>query len=373
MISRLRMITRRMVSVCLLQCIFLVSLLSCSQESALVGDQSRKQEKEFRLIQHDFIELVNSQDSIVYNVRNVGRAPVKLILLLKSDRSVLSVANRRSEIEFNYFYDSDIDTGLNGITFFEAQKSNETLMLFPVVTEEFPTFSLVQFNTQGKFTSLGTHTYSFSDFEKIGGEISDGNYTLRTIEDTVRVVLQSTPEMILSEVWFDEKGIDPDSEVEKTRVQSYLYDLDRDGREDELIVYRNESSNNEFSRDHFGLNVEIYRGTENGLVLWTENNHVIFPYNDNCVSEGFDDGLVINNNQIILYQQTCRDYYIVINAKSTFEVRNDQIILVEYQEEYFNKADHDEEIPTRNWTSSHFGTVKFGDINSELWRKLRGY
>lgn len=358
----------------LFQWIFLVSLLSCSQESALIVDRSGFGEDEFRLIQHDFIEICKSQDSIVYEVRNVGIASVKLVLLLEDERSVVSVANRRSEIQFNYFYDSDIDAGLKQIKFYEAQKANETLMLFPVTTEEFPTFNLVQFDSQGKLMNLGTHTYSFNDFEMVAEQIRAGNYALHKIDDTVRVVLQSTPEMVLSEVWLDEKEIDPvsDSEVEKSHVQSYFSDLDRDGREDKVIVYRNESLKYEFDRNHFGLKVEIYRGTENGLVLWTENNHVIFPFSDNCISEGFDR-FDINDNQIVLYQQTCRDYYILIQAKTTFEVRNEQIILVEYQEEYFNKADHKEEIPTRNWTSSDFEALKFEDINSELWRELRGY
>ncbi|MFK7786072.1 MAG: hypothetical protein AB8B56_13200 [Crocinitomicaceae bacterium] len=370
----MRVITLRNLKFFLFQWIFLVSLLSCSQESALVVDQQSNREDEYRRIQHEFVELFNSEDSIVYEVKNVQLAPVKLTLVFEGERSVVSVGNKKSDIKFNYFYDSDIDSGLKRIRFFEAQKPNETLMLFPVTTEEFPTFSLVRFDTQGKFTRLGTHTYSFDDFEMVAEQIHVGNYALRKMDDIVRVVLQSTPEMLLSEVWMDEEEIDhvTDSEIEKRPIQSYFSDLDGDGREDKMIVYRNESLDYEFSKDHFGLNVEIYRGTENGFVLWTENDHVIFPFFDNCISEGFER-IDISDNKITLYQQACRDYYILINAKTTFEVRNEQIILVEYQEEYFNKADHEEQIPSQNWTSSDFGTLKFEDINSELWRKLRGY
>lgn len=142
-------------SILLLQSLILVLLLSCSQKNHAVAEKSAKKDKEFSFIQHDFVETFNSEDSIVFEATKVGSPPIKLILILEGERSVVSVEKTRLEIDFNYYYDSDIEWGLKQIKLYKHKNSSEVLMLFPAVTEEFATYQVVKFNDTDKSFSVG--------------------------------------------------------------------------------------------------------------------------------------------------------------------------------------------------------------------------
>ena len=166
--------------------------------------------------------------------------------------------------------------------------------------------------------------------------------------------------------------ISTESSVKMTVVETYSMDLDLDGVLDQVNVIQNSKLDDEYDKNHFGLTIQLMRGVDDRFEEWKRNENLIFSVGSNCVSEGFD-GVVVEGDKLTIFQQGCYDYNILINSSVTFECVEGSVYLSNYREEYFNKADHDEEIPARNWTSNDFGILKFEDVSSELWHKLRGH
>ncbi len=48
-----------------------------------------------------------------------------------------------------------------------------------------------------------------------------------------------------------------------------------------------------------------------------------------------------------------------------------EIYLHKYGETYFDKANHERQIPEKIWTSKDFGTIKFEDVTENILIQLR--
>lgn len=125
-----------------------------------------------------------------------------------------------------------------------------------------------------------------------------------------------------------------------------------------------------FGSNHFGLPIKILKGTKNGFKDWKTNNKAIYSFQSNCVSEGFDK-IVYRNNFFTIESQACYDYTILVHGYITFQVVEDEIYLYKYGEEYFDKANHDREIPTQTWTAKDFGQIKFENVDEQFLVQLR--
>lgn len=153
-------------------------------------------------------------------------------------------------------------------------------------------------------------------------------------------------------------------------VYSAKRDLDLDGLEDKIILFKNPDLKNKFDSRHFGLPMKIMKGTKDGFEEWKTNNKIIYSLQNNCVSEGFDN-IVYRDNFFTIESQTCYDYNILVHGYITFKVAGDKIYLHQYGEEYFDKANHDKEIPTQIWTPKDFGRVNFEEVNEGFLVQLR--
>lgn len=151
-------------------------------------------------------------------------------------------------------------------------------------------------------------------------------------------------------------------------IDTIEMDINNDGVKDKISIYQNENGKDDFDKDHFQLPIKIYKGTGEGFKEWTNNNTIIFASNSNCIAEGYS-GIKIKDNFFTIEQNMCSDY-ISISSYMTFMVIGDEIILHKYGEEYFDKVDHDREIPEKIWTSKDFGNVNFEDLTSEFLQTL---
>ncbi len=153
------------------------------------------------------------------------------------------------------------------------------------------------------------------------------------------------------------------------QVYQQIVDLNGDGIKDKIEVYEDQNGNDDFEKKHFNLTLKIYKGTNDSFTEWVSNNHIIFPTNSNCIAEGFDQ-IKTKNNFFTVEQNLCSNY-ISISSYITFKILGDEIFLYKYGEEYFDKADHDREIPTKIWTTKDFGKVKFEDLTEDFFYNLR--
>lgn len=157
---------------------------------------------------------------------------------------------------------------------------------------------------------------------------------------------------------------------DESTVKQIIDDLDGDGIKDKIEVYENAASKDQFDREHFGLPIKIFKGTQSGFVLWTENKNLIYSAENTCISEGFSD-VVVKGNYFTVEAQTCYDYTILTHGFITFRVDNNEILLYKYGEEYFDKSNHDRNIPSKVWDQKSFGKIKFQDVDEVFLKRLK--
>lgn len=153
-------------------------------------------------------------------------------------------------------------------------------------------------------------------------------------------------------------------------VKQIIQDLDGDGIKDKIEVYKNTSLKDQFEQEHFSLPIKIFKGTQNGFELWKENKYLVYSVDNNCVSEGFSN-IVVKGNYFTIEAQSCYDYNVLVDGFTTFKVENNNIFLYKYGEEYFDKSNHDKEIPSKVWTQKDFSKVRFQDVDESFLRKLK--
>ena len=154
-----------------------------------------------------------------------------------------------------------------------------------------------------------------------------------------------------------------------TIVVQYDYDLNSDGIIDKIILYQNDEEKGEFEKKHFGLPIEIKRGLPNNTYqTWYANDLIIPKNNFNCATEGFNT-IVFKDNYFTIENQICSDY-IEISSYTTFKVIGRNIILHKYGETYFDKAEHDRQIPSKTWGIKDFKNLNFQDVTNDFLIKL---
>lgn len=151
-------------------------------------------------------------------------------------------------------------------------------------------------------------------------------------------------------------------------VETYSVDLDGDKITDQISVVRNKDIEDKYDRDHFGLQIELRKGRGNDFTKWKSNTKLIAQPQTSCISNGFD-GISIGENEFTIIQQTCYDYTILVTSYASFNFKNGEVYLSEYREEFFDKANHEAEIPSESWTPSDFGKLKFEDVTIDLIKK----
>lgn len=166
------------------------------------------------------------------------------------------------------------------------------------------------------------------------------------------------------------KGNAIESRNSASVVKQIIQDLDGDGIKDKIEVYKNTSLKDQFEQEHFSLPIKIFKGTQNGFELWKENKNLVYSADNTCVSEGFNN-IVVKGNYFTIEAQSCYDYNVLVDGFTTFKVENNDIFLYKYGEEYFDKSNHDKEIPSKIWTQKDFSKVRFQDVNESFLRKLK--
>lgn len=157
--------------------------------------------------------------------------------------------------------------------------------------------------------------------------------------------------------------------AEVSVVETYSFDINKDGVLDKINVLQEHAVLDNFDSQHFGLTLEILKGEGDRLIAWRENN-CIFSSQNNCISEGFDR-IILNEGGFTIVQQSCYDYSILVDSRAKYTIIDDEIYLVEYREDYFNKQNHEQKIPAKTWTEVDFGRVKFENMSEDFFLNLR--
>ena len=71
------------------------------------------------------------------------------------------------------------------------------------------------------------------------------------------------------------------------------------------------------------------------------------------------------------FSKECHSKNILVDSAVSFVSANDDVYLSSYRESYFNKANHDDEIPSRIRNLEDFGNIAFEDVSTDFFNDLR--
>ena len=104
-----------------------------------------------------------SDEALKYEIR-VAEQLLYLDIELETERSILSFNELSIPVDFNFFYDSELESALEEIKVLKASMSEDLVVVLPTFTEEFLAFQLIKFESNSKtystaFFEINTHQY----------------------------------------------------------------------------------------------------------------------------------------------------------------------------------------------------------------------
>lgn len=138
-----------------------------------------------------------------------------------------------------------------------------------------------------------------------------------------------------------------------------------------ILTLEKEEIKNKDNAQHNSNPIVILEKTNNKYFEKSSNYDLVFKYDDNCPADGYG-GIVSKNNYFTIQQIFCMDF-LFVNSYTTFKVdeNTNTIYLHKYGEEYTNRSNPDEKIPTRIWTTKDFGNVNFENVTENFLKGLR--
>ncbi len=138
-----------------------------------------------------------------------------------------------------------------------------------------------------------------------------------------------------------------------------------------ILTLEKEEIKNKDNAQHNSNPIVILEKTNNKYFEKSSNYDLVFKYDDNCPADGYG-GIVSKNNYFTIQQIFCMGF-LFVNSYTTFKIDENinTIYLHKYGEEYTNRSNPDEKIPTRIWTTKDFGNVEFENVTEDFLKGLR--
>jgi hypothetical protein len=117
----------------------------------------------FEEIEHSIINLKENEKRIEFEI-SYFEYKIKFSLNKENESSNLNIDKMYLETDFNFTYDTDLESAINEIKLLKSKINNDIILFLPTTTEEFMTFQLIKYESQtktfenGKFT-IDTHEY----------------------------------------------------------------------------------------------------------------------------------------------------------------------------------------------------------------------
>lgn len=308
--------------------IFLVVLsimfLNCSNKEhkkEIVVNETRTQIQ----VNNNFEKISNK--SIVKSNENLSisdftETELSLIFFKESERTFLNVNEHYFNVNWQYSIENEAINNDNVLLF---KNSSEYIILIPIFSEEFPTFQIIGINKNKEFIDYGQHTYSLTDFEKLGNTPFDKiEYQIVKQKDGLRIkAVDGQKEIVLSDYSKNEKNEGQITQGEKNEIiqlrnentkkvgHIISLDLNSDGTKENFEINFDQKTINSFKN----LNNEIY--FENNILIVQKEIEENNPHDFISYKYYFQN----SNNSIILSK---------IDFKKETYVENDDLCNLNY-------------------------------------------
>lgn len=364
--------------------LIIISVISCkgndNQETTNLIDSLSK-EKEFKETKYS----AESDYKLSSPYLKISMEKHQFVLRFIEDRAYLQyffntqIKKDWIPIVYNFTYNSSYEDAQTDIHI--LKNNNEGFLILPSYTEEFLTYSVYRFNENG-IKYFNTIKLDFNEkidkFQIFAKENTETIFYLKTHNNKItNLIFEDLYPIDSSKINEDIRIIQENNKKninkpynDKQIIIKKHQDVNGDDIPDDFYILRNEKGLSDFEKTHFSLPVSITLSQKNNPSKIFYKYNIIPPQINNCVSEGFNN-LIVNNNYFTIEYQTCFDHNIIVMSYLTFEIKENDILLHKYTEEYFDKSDHDKVTPTKYWTTKDFGTVPFEDVNQGFLINLR--
>lgn len=138
-----------------------------------------------------------------------------------------------------------------------------------------------------------------------------------------------------------------------------------------ILVLELESKKELDNVQHNSNPIIILSKNKDNFFKVSQNDKLIFSYNDNCPADGFQ-GIDVKNNYFTVKQTFCSDWMYVYSY-TTFKIdkKSGVIFLYKYGDEYTDRRNPQNKIHPLVWTTSDFGLLKFEEISQDKINFIR--
>ncbi|MDR2238599.1 MAG: hypothetical protein LBE92_20915 [Chryseobacterium sp.] len=290
-----------------------IILLSCSnkeQKKEILVNKTKTQP-----VNNNFEEI--SSKSSVKNNKILSIADftetefaLSLIFFKESERTFLNVNDNYLNVNWQYSIENESVNSDNVLLF---KNNSEYIILVPTFSEEFPTFQMVGINKNKEFINLGQHTYSFTDYKKLGNTSFDKiKYQIVKQKDGLKIkAVDGQKEVLLSEY----------SKNENDEAQLSL------SEKNEITLLRNEKK---MATQNISLDLNLDGAKE--------NFEINFDLNTINSIKNLNNEIYFENNRLIIQKEIDENNpHDFINYKYYFHNTNNSVILdkVEFKRETY--------------------------------------
>ena len=135
------------------------------------------------------IELVNNNDeNLEYKLISDG-LDLKLDIDLETESCILTVKGKTVLTDFNYFYDTDLESAIAEIKVLKSSDGNAIVILLPTTTEEFLTFQLIEFESQSNTFKKGLFEINTHEYDNVRNFYLDNKIILTQVNDSFEISL----------------------------------------------------------------------------------------------------------------------------------------------------------------------------------------
>ena len=292
-----------------------IMLLNCSnkeQKKEIVVNETTT-----KPINNNFEEISNKskvQSNDVLSIADFTETEfaISLIFFQESEKTFLNINENYLNVNWDYTIQDESINSNNVLLF---KNSSEHIILIPTFSEEFPTFQMVGISKNKEFIDYGEHTYSLTDFEKLGNTTFDKiKYQIVKQKDGLRIkAVDGQKEILLLEYSKNEN-----SEAQITQNEK-----------NEIILLRNENTNKKVA---YNISLDLNSdGTK-------ENFEINFHQNTINSSKNLNNEIYFESNSLIVQKEIEENNpHDFINFKYYFHELNNFVILdkIEFKRETY--------------------------------------
>lgn len=144
--------------------------------------------------------------------------PLSIVYFKEAGSSYLLIHDSISQyihLENRFNVERDINTKNLAL----YKDGDQFIFMYPTFSEEFPTFQLLAFNEKGNFKSMGTHTFSFEDVERLHINFAEATYYIEKTDTVPQIFLKSNPCVLLTVVYNDSMSLQKISKQDLERLR----------------------------------------------------------------------------------------------------------------------------------------------------------